>query len=77
MTVVDMQEAKTHLSQLLARVEAGEEFVVARQGKPVARLVRCGGQGTRRPDMLRGKVVVDERFFDPLPQAELKAWEDQ
>ena len=41
MATVNVHEAKTHLSRLLARVEAGEEVTIARNGKPVARLVRC------------------------------------
>ena len=41
MTTVNVREAKTNLSKLLAQVEAGEEVVIARNGKPVARLVKC------------------------------------
>ena len=40
MVTVNVHEAKTHLSRLLAQVEAGEDVVIARRGKPVARLVR-------------------------------------
>ena len=42
MSTVNVHQAKTHLSRLLVRVEAGEEIVIARNGKPVARLVGCG-----------------------------------
>ena len=45
MTVVNVHEAKTRLSQLLAQVEAGEDVVIARRGEPVARLVRCKPRG--------------------------------
>lgn len=76
MTTVNIREAKTHLSRLLARVEAGEEIVIARRGKPVARLVAYqGSRPTRRFGALRGRLVVDDRFFDPLPESELAAWE--
>lgn len=75
MLTVNVHEAKTQLSRLLARVEEGEEVVVARRGKPVARLVAVAPQGRRRPDLLKDKVVIPDSFFDPLPQGELKAWE--
>ena len=77
MVVVDVHEAKTHLSRLLARVEAGEEIVVARRGKPVARLVAFEPRGERCPDILKGKVVIPDSFFDPLPEEELRLWEGE
>ena len=76
MSVVNVHEAKTHLSRLLARVEAGEEVVIARNGTPIARLVRYGNsRGVRRFGAMKGRVVVDDMFFEPLPEAELAAWE--
>ena len=75
MVTVNVHEAKTHLSRLLARVETGEEIVVARRGRPVARLVAYAPRGRRRPDVLKGKVVVPDSFFDPLPAEELRSWE--
>ena len=72
---VNVHEAKTHLSRLLARVEAGEEIVIARNGKPAARLVACKPRGKRRPGTLKGKIEIDDSFFDPLPEEELAAWE--
>ena len=72
---VNVHEAKTHLSRLLARVEAGEEIVIARNGKPAARLVACTPRGKRRPGTLKGKIEIDDSFFDPLPEEELAAWE--
>jgi len=75
MTVVNVHEAKTQLSRLLARVESGEEVVIARRGEPVARLVACKPPKKRRPDRLKGKVVIPDDFFDPLPEEELKLWE--
>ena len=55
MTVVNVHEAKTQLSRLLARVESGEEVVIARRGEPVARLVACKPRGKRRPDRSQGE----------------------
>ncbi len=74
--IVNVHEAKTHLSRLLARVEAGEEIVIARNGRPVARLVEHDRhRGDRRFGALQGRLVVDDAFFEPLPDAELAAWE--
>lgn len=75
MTTVNVHQAKTHLSRLLARVEAGEEIVIARNGKPVARLVGCKVSPKRRFGALAGRITVDDSFFDPLPEQELSAWE--
>ena len=55
MAIFNVHEAKTHLSRLLAQVEAGEEVVIARNGHPVARLVSSGGRSRSEPDALRGK----------------------
>ena len=75
MAVVNVHEAKTHLSRLLAQVEVGEEVVIARNGTPVARLVAYGRRGKRRPDTLKGKITIPDSFFDPLSEEELAAWE--
>ncbi|MDE0108839.1 MAG: type II toxin-antitoxin system prevent-host-death family antitoxin [Bryobacterales bacterium] len=75
MSMVNIHQAKTQLSRLLVQVEAGEEVVIARNGKPVARLVRFRDRGKRRFGALRGKISIDESFFDPLPESELAAWE--
>ncbi len=75
MHVVNVHQAKTQLSRLLAQVEAGEDVVIARRGEPVARLVGCKPVTKRQPDVLKGRVVVPDSFFDPLPDEELAAWE--
>ena len=75
MVMVNVHQAKTQLSRLLARVEAGEEVVIARRGEPVVRLVHCSPRKKRRPGRLKGKIVIPDDFFDPLPEEELKAWE--
>jgi prevent-host-death family protein len=64
---VNVYEAKTHLSQLLDRAAAGEEIVIARAGRPIARLVALAGSSDRRvPGGWRGKVTV-ATDFDELP----------
>ena len=77
MSIVNVHQAKTHLSRLLAQVEAGEEIVIARRGEPVARLVGCKPRGKRQPDVLKEKIVLPKGFFDPLSEEELGAWEGE
>ena len=67
MPVVNVHEAKTHLSRLLQRVQRGEEIVIARAGHPVARLVPIA-RLTRRPGRLKGRIEVSESFDEPLPE---------
>ena len=73
MTQVNVHEAKTQLSRLLERVRAGEEIILAKNGRPCARLVPLEKPKARRPGLLEGKV--EDAFFEPLPEAELAAWE--
>ncbi len=76
MHVVNVNEARTRLSQLLAQVERGEEIVIARRGKPAARLVACRLEGRRQPGIFEGRFdIPDSGLFDPLPEEELRAWE--
>ena len=66
-TLVSVHEAKTHLSRLLRRVAAGEEIVIARAGKPVARLAPLATAGRRTLGMDEGKLEIHEDFDAPLP----------
>ena len=75
MITVNVREAKTNLSRLLKQVESGEEIIIARNGKPVARLLPVQELGTHQPDVFKGKFVLPDSFFDPLAEEELKAWE--
>ncbi len=60
-TVVNVHDAKTHLSRLIDRAAAGEEIVVARAGRPVARLVALAAPGPIRvPGRLRGKIRMSD-----------------
>jgi prevent-host-death family protein len=75
--VVNMHDAKSNLSKLIARAEEGEEIVIARAGKPVARLVPIGVDDAtvRRPrGLLRGKIRIHDDFDAPLPDAVLAAF---
>ncbi len=73
MAVVNVYQAKTHLSYLLAQAEAGEEIVIARDGTPVARLVALNCKSKPRSGSWKGRVSLDDSFFDPLPEAKLSA----
>ncbi|WP_432565301.1 type II toxin-antitoxin system Phd/YefM family antitoxin [Kineococcus sp. SYSU DK003] len=59
---VNVHEAKTHLSRLLEAVEQGEDVVIARSGKPVARLVPARPRGVRQPGTWKGQVVITDDF---------------
>jgi prevent-host-death family protein len=76
METVNVHQAKTHLSQLLERVSAGDEVVIAKAGKPVARLVPLDtAKPKRRLGLLRGHLDVPADFDAPLPAAVLAAFE--
>jgi prevent-host-death family protein len=79
MTIVKIHEAKTNLSKLIARVEAGEEIVIARGDKPVVKVVplKTIAKQKRVPGAMKGiwPELPDAFFFDPLPEEELAAWE--
>ncbi|HVQ14022.1 MAG TPA: type II toxin-antitoxin system prevent-host-death family antitoxin [Vicinamibacterales bacterium] len=73
MQTVNVHEAKTHLSRLLERVEAGEEIVLARNGKAVARLVPVG-RAARRPGSMKGRIRIRRDFDAPLPKGVAQAF---
>jgi prevent-host-death family protein len=75
-TVVNVHEAKTHLSRILEEVAAGAEVVIAKAGKPVARLVPI--EPVTRPKslgLLRGRISVPDDFDAPLPPEVLAEFE--
>jgi prevent-host-death family protein len=76
MTVVNIHQAKTHLSRLLRRVAAGEEIVIARSGTPVARLVPMDGTRMYQIGTDPGAFKVPEDFDEPLPESVLASFED-
>ncbi len=68
MKSVNIHEAKTHLSRLLEQVRLGEEVIIAKAGKPVARLVAFSEKPKRRvPGSARGQIWIAEDFDAPLP----------
>ncbi len=72
---VSVHAAKTHLSQLLARVEAGEVITIARGRTPVAKLVSVAAKPKREFGAMAGKISIGPEFFEPLPEAELDPWD--
>ena len=75
MKTVTVHTAKTHLSRLIARAEAGEEVVIASGKIPVVRLVPVKvGKPERRFGAYRGRARVSAAFFAPLSDADLRAW---
>jgi prevent-host-death family protein len=76
MKQVNIHQAKTELSKLVERVEAGEEVVIARAGRPVAKLVPLNrGRGRRKLGLLDGKFKIPDDFNKPLPASILRAFE--
>lgn len=75
MTRVGIHEAKTHLSRLLRRVSAGEEIVIARGGRPVARLVPVDLPKSRSLGRDSGLVQIPDDFDAPLPDEILADFE--
>lgn len=76
MNIVNVHAAKTHLSRLIEQACAGEEVIIARNNKPVVKLVSIEAPRPKwQFGMLEGKIVVPDSFFDPLPEEELDAWD--
>ncbi|RHW16744.1 type II toxin-antitoxin system prevent-host-death family antitoxin [Sphingomonas gilva] len=79
MATVRVHEAKTHPSKLIVRALAGESIVIARGSEPKVKLVPLEEKTKPRrvPGRLKGKIAIDQRFFEPLPEDELRAWEGE
>jgi len=77
MKTVNIHQAKTHLSRLVDEAAGGEEIVIARAGKPVARLVALPAKKSRRkPGSAKGKIWISPDFDAPLPEDMLRAFEE-
>jgi prevent-host-death family protein len=74
--MVTIHDAKTNLSRLIQQASTGEDIIIARGSKPVAKLVMVGElKGKRQPGSLKGKLVVGPEFFEALPPEEMAGWE--
>lgn len=73
--IVNLYDAKTNLSRLVERAAAGEEIVIAKSGRPLARLVPFARRTAPRPlGLLEGEGWVGADFDDPLPEATARAF---
>lgn len=72
--IVNVHEAKTQLSKLLERAHAGEEVIIAKGGKPYARLCPLESPRPRQPGFIKG--TLGSGFFEPHPSDELEAWDE-
>lgn len=76
MHTVNIHEAKTHLSKLLEEVSKGREVVIAKAGKPIAKLTGLSpARPVRKPGFLKGKIKIADNFDAPLPDDLLDAFE--
>lgn len=74
--IVNVHEAKTHFSKLLEKAHTGQEIILAKAGKPYARLMPLAPVASKRqPGRLSALGHLESAFFEPLPEAELAAWE--
>ena len=73
MGTFNVHEAKTHFSRLLDRVAQGEEVIIAKSGRPVAKLVRVAAE-PRKPGRLKGRIRISPDFDEPLPEEILAAF---
>jgi prevent-host-death family protein len=75
MQITNISEAKAQLSALIERVLAGEEVIIGKAGKPVAKLIRYErNKEIRRPGALKGKIKIASDF-DELPEDMIRAFE--
>ena len=79
MQKINIHEAKTHLSRLLEQVRSGEEIIISKAGKPIAKLVPFDAESPtkRKPGLLKGKMRIGSDFEAPLPDNLLSAFTGQ
>ncbi len=76
MSTVNIHQAKTQFSRLVDLAAGGEEIIIAKAGKPVARLIPYAPKGTvRRPGTMRGKIRIKKSFDAPLPKELLDSFD--
>lgn len=73
MAVFNVHDAKTNLSRLLDRAAKGEEILIAKSGRPIAKLVRVAAE-PRKPGRLKGRIRVAPDFDEPLPDEIMAAF---
>ena len=75
---INIHQAKTHLSKLVEEAAQGEEIIIAKAGKPVARLVPLEQtvKPPRKPGGLKGQIWLSDDFDAPMSEEELTLWRD-
>jgi len=68
--ILNLYEAKTRLSSLVDEAAAGKEIIIAKNGKPMAKLVPLQGRQLRKPGRLKGKIWISKDFDAPMPDFE-------
>lgn len=76
MAVFTVHEAKTHLSRLIQQALDGEDVVIARGTEPVVRLVVMQDKPKRVFGAMKGRIAAGAAFFEPLPEDELRHWDN-
>ena len=71
---LNLYEAKTQLSSLVDQAAAGAEIIIAKNGKPMAKLVPIRERPLRKPGRLKGKIWISKDFDAPLPQEFIDSW---
>ena len=71
---LNLYEAKTQLSTLVDAAAAGQEIIIAKNGKPMAKLVPFRGKVKRKPGRLKGKIWMSDDFDAPMSEEEIAAW---
>jgi prevent-host-death family protein len=74
--IVNIHEAKTHLSRIVDEVAAGAEVIIAKAGKPMARLSPIGVARVKKLGMLEGRISVPDDFNAPLDEEVIAGFED-
>ena len=76
MATINIHNAKTHFSKILTRVNRGEEVIIAKAGKPVAKIIPIKAGGSDRvPGSAKGMLTISEEFFQPLPDNVIEGFE--
>lgn len=74
---LNLYEAKTQLSALVDAAAAGDEIIISKNGRPMARLVAFKSVAKRKPGRLKGKIWMSDDFDAPMTPEELAAWESR
>jgi prevent-host-death family protein len=73
---INIHQAKTQLSKLVEEAASGKEIIIAKSGKPIARLVSLEKMSSkpRTPGALKGKILIADQFDAPMNETELASW---